>query len=120
MKTKIGLLGLVMSFLFIGCNKDDQTDTPMTTDDLTVNANMDEMSDDVSKIALDQYVKQSKTTGKDVKTDAEFLPDCAKADVVVSGNTWVRSIDFGTTDCTLKNGNKNGNIVKGKIIVSGS
>jgi hypothetical protein len=115
MKTKIGLLGLFLSFLSIGCNKDDQTDTPMTADDLTINAYMDEMSDDVSKIAFDQYVKASSSIGK-MEGIAEFLPDCAKITYTDTKDTFIRTIDFGTNGCTMGNGNK----LKGKIIISGS
>ena len=116
MKTKIGILGLVMSFLFIGCNKDDQTNAPMSAEDLTVNANMDEMSDDLSKIAMDIYTKQTVAVGKNVNDVSAFLPDCATIGDSDSGNNWVRTIDFGNSGCTLKNGN----VLKGKIIVTGS
>src|SRR5436190_10147307 len=113
MKTKMGLLGLAMSVLFIGCDKSDEADTPMTADDLTVNAYMDEMSDDVSKIALDQYVRASTAVGK---TDAltAFLPDCATLSFNDTQDTWKRTIEFTTDDCVMKNGN----ILKGKITVS--
>ena len=116
MKTKIGLLGLVMSFLFIGCNKDDQTDTPMTADDLTVNAYMDEMSDDVSKIAIDQYVRASTAEWVNLLHSLSFLPDCAKITFSDTQDTWVRTVDFGTDGCAMKNGNK----LMGKITISGS
>jgi len=115
MKTKIGLLGLVMSFLFVGCSKDDQTDTPMTADDLTVNAYMDEMSDDVSKIALDQYTRASTSLGKTAELMA-FLPDCATVSFSDTQDTWVRTIDFDAKGCVMKNGNT----LKGKITISGS
>src|SRR5688500_18846067 len=116
MRTKIGLLGLIRTFFFIGCSKEDQTDAPMTTDDLTVNAYMDELSDDVSKIALDQYVKASTSIGKMTGGLTEFLPDCATIDYADNQGSWIRTIDFGTEGCEMKNGN----ILKGKITVSGS
>jgi len=118
MKTKIGLLGLVMSFMFIGCHTDDNqgTNAPMSTDDLTTNANLDVMSDDVSKIALDQFAHQSGVFGKSADTPDDFLPACATVTPTVANGTWTRTIDFGTAGCTLNDGN----IVKGKIIVSGS
>src|SRR5688572_27874794 len=115
MKTKIGLLGLVMSFLFIGCSKDDQTNTPMTTDDLTVNAYMDEVSDDISKLAVDMYARTSTAVGK-TSGIATFLPDCATIAFSDTKDTWIRTVDFGTDGCAMKNGN----VLKGKVTISGS
>jgi len=43
-----------------------------------------------------------------------MLPPCAIVTAVLTNDTWTRTIDFGTQGCALPNGN----IVKGKIIIS--
>ena len=117
MRKKVLLLGIGLFLLtFISCSKDDGgNSSALTAEEANVNAKIDEINDDVSKIIDDQYSFQENTGGK-LEASENYLPECARITVVVTGNTWTRTIDFGTTGCSLRNGN----ILKGKIIISGN
>ncbi|HLF52158.1 hypothetical protein [Flavobacterium sp.] len=115
MKTKILLFGMLLFLLtFNSCDtKDDAgNSSTLSADEANVNAKIDEITDDVSKIVEDQYNVQENSGD----APQSILPACATLTTVVSGNTWTRTIDFGTTGCAMPNGN----ILTGIIIVSGS
>jgi len=120
MKTKFLLFVILFSFtFFIGCTNDDSKDTSPTsstikTEDIAINSEIDTSIDDISVIAEDQYSLQQNTTAKIDGTERNFLPSCATITVVLTNETYTKTIDFGTEGCTLPNGN----IVKGKIIIS--
>ncbi len=111
MKTPILACAMALLFLAVGCNKDDNTaTTPLTAAEIKANADMDNISDDVSAIAESESDATS-TAGRGGQPS--FLSGCAEVTTTISGNTWTRTIDFGTTNCTLYNGNS----VRGKIII---
>jgi hypothetical protein len=126
MKTKILFFAMLLSIaLFIGCNSNEAVDisatsSVITTDDAVVNSEIDATVDDVSIIAEDQFDVQKSAAAKIAsgsKTAAgmkSMLPLCATVTSVLTNDTWTRTIDFGTQGCALPNGN----IVKGKIIIS--
>jgi hypothetical protein len=118
MKTKILLIATLLSVsFFIGCSTDEpvnQASAGITTDAVVVNSDIDASVDDVSIIAEDQFEMQKSMTSKTSVAMVSMLPTCAKITTVLTNDTWTRTIDFGTEGCTLHNGN----IVKGKIIVS--
>lgn len=58
-----------------------------------------------------QKSSAAKTTSGGMKS---MLPPCADVTSVLTNDTWTRTIDFGTQGCTLPNGN----VLKGKIIIS--
>jgi len=104
---------LLATLSFIGCNKEEDTDSGrMTTEDVSTNNKMDAISNDVSEIAEDQLDQQS--SGK--MNHVSILPDCATVTTTVNGTTWTRVIDFGTTGCQYYNGA----MLRGQIIISGS
>lgn len=126
MKTKILLFVTLLSItFFISCNNEPANDEvnaqTITSDDTVVNSEIDASVDDVSSIAEDQFDMQkslvsktnsnSKTTTGGMKS---MLPLCATISSVLTNDTWTKTIDFGTQGCALPNGN----IVKGKIIIS--
>lgn len=115
MKAKILLFGMTLFLLtFASCNKDEEgNSSSLTSEETKTNAKMDAAADDVSKIIDDQYNVQEHSR---MAVPASILPACATVTTVVSGNTWTRTIDFGTTGCTMPNGN----VLKGTIIISGS
>lgn len=115
MKAKILLFGMTLFLLtFASCNKDDEgNSSSLTSEEATTNAKMDAATDDVSKIIDDQYHVQENSK---MAVPASILPSCATVTTVVTGNTWTRTIDFGTTGCDMPNGNT----LRGTIIVSGS
>lgn len=117
MKTKILMIAMVLSLMTIGCTKESLDNATISADDVSVNAKMDQASNDVADVVETQYLIQNPSaTGRGVLDINDVLPPCANVTIVVNGTTWVRTVDFGTTGCAMPNGN----ILKGKIIVSGS
>lgn len=118
MKTKILLFATLLSVtFFIGCSTNEpanQSPASITTDDTVINSDIDASVDDVSIIAEDQFDMQKSMAAKTSMGMVSILPPCATVTTVLTNNTWTRTIDFGTQGCTLHNGN----IVKGKIIIS--
>ncbi len=120
MKTKFLLfLSLVCITIFISCSTNESVNTAatsktITTDDAIANSEIDATVDDVSIIAEDQFDVQKSIINKTSGGMVSLLPPCATITSVLTNDTWTRTIDFGTEGCTLHNGN----IVKGKIIIS--
>jgi hypothetical protein len=119
MKPKIILFSVLMAFsFFINCSSNEsiQESVAITSDDIVADADIDGAVDDVSNVAEDQYAVQQSLTLKTTQAVKSILPACATVTTVVTNDTWTRTIDFGTAGCTLENGN----LVKGKIIISSS
>ncbi|MCI4441876.1 MAG: hypothetical protein JHC39_00070 [Lentimicrobium sp.] len=118
MKTKILLFVTLLSItFFIGCNTNEpvnQTTAAITTDVAVTNSDIDASIDDVSIIAEDQFDMQKSLTAKTSMGMVSMLPPCATITTVLTNDTYTKTIDFGTQGCALPNGN----IVKGKIIIS--
>jgi hypothetical protein len=117
MKTKKLFLGAIMAFtFFISCDTNEtvKDTTAATSDEIAVDSNIDIAIDDVSVIVDDQYAMQQSVTNKSTTVINSILPACATITTVLTTDTWTRTIDFGTVGCELRNGN----FVKGKIIIS--
>lgn len=116
MKTSTLLKGLLLLavFSFASCSKED-TDSGVTASDASNNAKMDDIANDITLIAEDQFAEQSSAK---MASAASILPSCASVTTVTTSTTWTRTIDFGDTGCVFNYGN--GAILKGKIIMSGS
>lgn len=121
MKTKIlsGIAFIMLSF-FISCdsnNNDDNNPDPdpvLTTADVAIESKIDVAIDDVVFIVEDQYTAQQNSSNISSATAKGFLPTCATITTVLADGIWTRTIDFGTEGCLLPNGN----LVKGKIIIT--
>ena len=123
MKTKIVFLGLLLALFTISCNK-DKDNNDFTADEAGVNAKIDLANDDVSDIIEGQFnaTMENTTSGKTTELAAATnLPTCATITRVPTfgtaptvGQTVTKTIDFGTTGCTMPNGN----VLKGQIIMS--
>jgi len=113
MKTKILFLSLLL-MLAIGCNKDDDNnnDSSSTSEEIASAAKIDNISDDVLQIVESE--SDESQAGKIAETTESFLSDCVTITTQQSGNAIVRTLDFGTTNCALFNGN----LVRGKIILT--
>lgn len=121
MKTKKLLFGMMLSILaFSSCSQDPSSNTAesiVTAADITETQKMDNVIDDVSFIADDQYeVSEGSATGKTTSNYKSSLPDC----VVISdlGSTDLIkkiTLTFGTTttSCTFR-----GRTLKGQIILT--
>ncbi|MEO8516675.1 MAG: hypothetical protein ABI426_08025 [Flavobacterium sp.] len=124
MKTKFLILTMIISLMVISCSKDNETsdNTTITADEAGVNAKIDIASDDVSDVvASEEASTYDNTTSGKSEVTASALPPCATVTrvpafgtVITPGTTVTKTIDFGTSGCPLNNGN----IVKGKIIIT--
>lgn len=111
------ILYAAAGLLLAGCSRsDDEKNKGSFADAAKMSAQVDEASDDILKIIEDQYSAQANGEGRMSPADIQLLlPDCATVTTVANGNTWTRTINFGTTSCELYNGN----VVTGILIVSG-
>lgn len=120
MKTKFLLfVSLLCLTIFVGCSTNESTDAganskTITTDDVVANSEIDATVDDISIIAEDQYSVQQTATARTSTPVKSILPLCATITTVLTNDTFTKTIDFGVDGCTLPNGN----MVKGKIIIS--
>lgn len=121
MKTKILILSVLLSVVFYSCTKDSENENKaMTAQDAKVNAQMDAAGNDISAIVEEQLTTQDGITLKNTQ-QTTFAPSCATitrvpayGTTITPGTTITKTIDFGTSGCQLPNGN----ILKGKIIVT--
>lgn len=120
MKTKILFLGLVLSLFTVSCTKDSADNSTITADEATVNAKIDLANDDVSNIVETQFnaTMDNSTTGKTSETATTTYPIVTRVPAfgtpITAGTLVTKTIDYGTAGVTLPNGN----ILKGKIIIS--
>lgn len=119
MKTKFLLFVLLLSItFFIGCTNEPVNEaassSTISVDETVLNTEIDATVDDVSLIVEDQFDMQKSIVAKTSTGMKSILPPCATITSVLTNDTWTRTIDFGTQGCTLHNGN----VVKGKIIIS--
>ncbi len=118
------LFPILVLVAFFACEKENETTTDtFTADDALVSAKIDIASDDISNIAdqLFDNVDGSPISYRGVNNDNSVFSNCAIitrvpafGTVITPGTQVTKTIDFGTTGCTLNNEN----IVKGKIIIS--
>lgn len=113
MKTKIFSLFIVMLIIAISCNKDEgeTSNQVMTKEEIATENKMDKSIDDIDAVIEEEYLIQS---GFRSSSNTTARSHCGTVTAALNGNTWSVTIDFGTTGCTLANGN----ILKGKIILS--
>jgi hypothetical protein len=115
MKIKNLLLGVTVSMFILSCSKDDSSSSTSDLGEAQVSAKIDMVTEDVAKIAEDQYALQANPgAGKNNDFETQALPPCATVDIQVTETTWTRTVTFD--NCTLPNGN----VLDGTIIVSGS
>jgi hypothetical protein len=116
------ILGFTLAVTMFSCNKDEDNST-ITAEEATVNAKMDIANDDVTDIVGEQESNTylNSTNGRASEMPNSVFTTCATitrvpafGEVVTPGTTVTKTIDFGTTGCTLNNGN----VVKGKIIMT--
>lgn len=104
-KTKIILLGMILSILSISCNKDDNNSkSTMSVQEANVNAKIDIANDGVSKIVEDQLGEDDGISGRGTTGTEDFLPACATVtrgpvfgSVIKAVALSTKTIDFGTT-----------------------
>lgn len=121
MKTKIlSSIAFIMLGFFISCDSTNNDDSSpnivslLTTTDVANESKIDVAVDDVVFIVEDQYAAQQNLTNKLSSVLKGFVPTCATITKELVDGIWTRTIDFGTEGCLLPNGN----LLKGKIIIS--
>jgi hypothetical protein len=108
MKTKILALGFFAAFLLLSCSKDkDNEKTTISSSDIVDNAKIDNVGDDVAQIVDSQ--SNSTPAGR----YNSLASGCLMVTTTQDENTYTRTLDYGTTNCLLDNGN----YVRGKIII---
>jgi hypothetical protein len=122
MKTTKIILGLALAFSIYSCNKDDNNRF-VSAEDAKTSAKIDAMNDDVSNIVEEQETStySNSTTGRIANIETSLIATCATitrvpafGTAITPGTTVTKTIDFGTTGCTLNNGN----ILRGIITIS--
>ena len=124
------LLKLSAVFLLLitysSCDKDntnDMTSAQLTSDDAIVNSKIDLANDDIATIADQLFDNINATTlnYRAIENNATIFSNCATitripafGTALTAGTQVTKTIDFGTTGCTLNNGN----VVRGKIIIT--
>lgn len=121
MKTKFLFIASLITFaFFISCDSNDKTDDStnsagaISNEQITADNKIDATIDDVTNIVTDQYTMKQSITGKTETLPTSMLPSCAATSWTYVNGAFTGSIDFGTEGCTLENGN----VLKGKIILS--
>ncbi|EKT4498302.1 hypothetical protein RYR30_000667 [Flavobacterium psychrophilum] len=125
MKSEILLFGLFLALITIGCSKDKETtdDSTVTAEEAGINAKVDTQNNDVHNIVENQYdnIDSNTLSYKNAASQENYFSPCAIITrvpdfgvVLTIGQTVTKTIDFGTIGCTMSNGN----ILKGKIILS--
>jgi outer membrane murein-binding lipoprotein Lpp len=107
---------LIAGVFFASCSKDNKSDDGISSTDAITNTKMDQISNDVEDVVESQYFAQNPSVAGKPSDIAALLPACATTTVVITGTNWTRTVDFGTLGCAMPNGN----VLKGKIIASGS
>jgi hypothetical protein len=118
------LFPILILVAFSACEKENETTTDtLTSEDALVSAKIDMASDDISNITdqLFDNVDGSTISYRGTNNDNAVFSNCATitrvpafGTVITPGTQVTKTINFGTTGCQLNNGN----IVKGKIIIS--
>lgn len=124
MKTKFLAITLIATLFVTSCTKESETadDSTITQDEAAINAKIDIASDDIIDIAADAETSTylDNTNGR-ISAQSSTFATCATitrvpafGTAITPGTTVTKTIDYGTTGCTLPNGN----VLKGKIIIS--
>jgi hypothetical protein len=115
MKIKSLILSAALAVLVLSCSKDDSNNAAANDlSDAKVNAKIDLVTEDVSKIVDEQFALQVNPSAGRNSQEVTALPSCVTVDVQLTTNSWTRTLTFN--NCELPNGN----ILDGTIIVSGS
>ena len=110
------VLSALVLFSVMSCNDDsesfDTEEQQLDYAEVLLESQMDQASEAIDDIALDVYEVQEASEAS--KNASNFnLPDCVTVTVVLEQGSREITIDFGTEGCEV-----NGNVLKGKVILS--
>ncbi len=124
MKNVLKLAAFVaVLFAYTSCENDTTKVSQLTSDDAIVNTKIDLASDDIATIAdqLFDDINSNTITYRAIDNMNSIFSNCATitripafGTAITPGTQVTKTIDFGTTGCTLNNGN----VVRGKIIIN--
>lgn len=124
MKNVLKLAAFVaVLFAYTSCENDATKVSQLTSDDAIVNTKIDLASDDIATIAdqLFDDINSNNITYRAIDNMNSIFSNCATitripafGTAITPGTQVTKTIDFGTTGCTLNNGN----VVRGKIIIN--
>ena len=115
--------GLILAAVLFSCSKEEVIDQNISASDVTIDSKIDIASDDISDIVGSQEMAtySNSISGRETGATSTTLTNCATVTRVPAfgtpltpGTQVTKTIDFGTVNCTLENGNT----VRGKIIIS--
>lgn len=118
MKTRILMLGLVLSIMTISCTKKDAADTTVISpDEAVINAKIDAVNEDVSQIIEEQLeATLQNASGRGIESNAATCPTITRTPALGTpltvGANVTKNIDFGT-NCI-----RNGKTLSGAIEIS--
>ncbi len=110
MKTKILALGFLAILSIVSCTKNEKetSSSSINSSDIVANAKIDNIGDDVAQIV------ESQSNATEAGRHSDLAAGCLTVSTSQNGSTWTRTLDYGTTNCLLDNGN----YVRGKIIIT--
>lgn len=123
MKKSLFMLSISILALLTNCSKDEEVDQSIKSADVTIDSKIDAANEDVTDIVESQELAtySNPASGRITGETSTTFTNCATVTRVpafgtpLSAGTQVtKTIDFGTSNCTLDNGNT----VRGKIIIS--
>lgn len=114
---------LIIAVTLFSCTNEEAVDQTITASDVAIDSKIDLANDDISDIVENQEMATYSNTisGKEIVTTSTTQSNCATITRVPAFGTQItpgtqvtKTIDFGTVNCNLDNGNT----VRGKIIIS--
>jgi hypothetical protein len=122
MKTRILILGMILSIMAISCSKNDaKEENTLTQEEISTSAKIDDVADDISKIVENQMEEGFGISNRGASSTEEFLPSCAvvtrnpETGFPAVGQNIEKVIDFGTTGCVFP---LTGAVLKGMIKIT--
>ncbi|PTM02646.1 MAG: hypothetical protein DA407_15040 [Bacteroidetes bacterium] len=122
LSTNLLLLLVVFALTFTGCSKNDSDEQESSSQDyseVALSSEIDRASDAMDDFAIQVFEAQeevepgSPNNGDTTTRDMNDIPDCVTITLVAEGTSREITIDFGAEGCLV-----NGNVFKGKIILS--
>jgi len=115
--TKLMFALVILGLTFTGCSENESIDSDelelQDVSEVVLASEIDEATTAIDDISLNVYEIQEQSEVSRSVANFNSLPDCVTITVVIEQGFREVTIDFGTEGCLI-----NGNILKGKIILS--
>lgn len=94
----------ITGLFFASCKKDDAvTETDFNTQEYLKSTESSKIADEVTSIIIEDYEEDA--ASRSSEATVPYLPACVTRTISSSGQTHSVELDFGTTGCTMPNGN---------------